>query len=407
MNTLLLFIAFVIYTFLVFRHFKLALLIFISLLPLYITRAFAGSYTVLMEIPFLILLIGFLFLYFQTIKKKFSRTIDRSAWRWIVAVWVAISFIQIFVSSEPAQAFNAWRIYFLEPTVLFIMIASVLEKKDVLKIIFAFSVTAFIVALYAVIQKITGFGIVAEYWNAPEQRVTSFFSYQNAIGLLLGPLIALFIGVMISDKTFSHRLWFGVVAVLSFFAIIFARSEGAIFAIIFVCLIFFLARASTRRFTFVCVALIALALIISQPIRNYAISKITLKDFSGSIRRELWSETITMLKDSSLFGAGLSGFPAKIAPYHQDKKIEIYWYPHNIFLNFLSEIGIAGILLFFFILWQFYQDLYKQKKTPYALTIGAAMAIIFIHGLVDVPYFKNDLSMLFWTIIGMGYIIKK
>ena len=37
-------------------------------------------------------------------------------------------------------------------------------------------------------------------------------------------------------------------------------------------------------------------------------------------------------------------------------------------------------------------------KPQRALVLGliGAMSAIFIHGLVDVPYFKNDLAVLFW-----------
>jgi hypothetical protein len=38
------------------------------------------------------------------------------------------------------------------------------------------------------------------------------------------------------------------------------------------------------------------------------------------------------------------------------------------------------------------------------LGLMGAMTVIVVHGLVDVPYFKNDLAVLFWAIIAMmGY----
>jgi len=33
------------------------------------------------------------------------------------------------------------------------------------------------------------------------------------------------------------------------------------------------------------------------------------------------------------------------------------------------------------------------------LGLLGALVVIIVHGLVDVPYFKNDLSLLFWLII--------
>jgi O-antigen ligase len=146
-----------------------------------------------------------------------------------------------------------------------------------------------------------------------------------------------------------------------------------------------------------------------------------------------------MLNDSRLIsGAGLSHYQAAVAPYHQEglfynsdnlpdfdarlrasaeirakywQPVEIYLYPHNIFLNFGSELGIAGALLFTWIIIKYLfislksgRELTQTKNTDKYLAFGlaAAMIAILIHGLVDVPYFKNDLSVMFWIIIALG-----
>jgi hypothetical protein len=37
------------------------------------------------------------------------------------------------------------------------------------------------------------------------------------------------------------------------------------------------------------------------------------------------------------------------------------------------------------------------------LGIVLAMVAIVVHGLVDVPYFKNDLALEFWTFLGLAW----
>ena len=87
---------------------------------------------------------------------------------------------------------------------------------------------------------------------------------------------------------------------------------------------------------------------------------------------------------------------------------EIYMYPHNIFLNFWSELGIVGALLFCWIiakfLWQSGKLFLLEKDNNnrfIALGLLTSMIVLVVHGLVDVPYFKNDLSALFWISIAM------
>ena len=81
-----------------------------------------------------------------------------------------------------------------------------------------------------------------------------------------------------------------------------------------------------------------------------------------------------MLQDGRLIaGAGLANYQTSIKPYHTEgifikdysdpesqrklvfneayrnahwQPLEVYLYPHNIILNFWSELGLAGMLLF-------------------------------------------------------------
>ena len=144
-----------------------------------------------------------------------------------------------------------------------------------------------------------------------------------------------------------------------------------------------------------------------------------------------------MLKDSRLLiGAGLANFQTAIKPYHTEgifikdfsdpdfqrklvfnepyrtahwQPLEIYLYPHNLVLNFWSEIGLAGLLLFIWIIGKYFwlgARNWKTQENRYIVIgfIGAMVAII-AHGLVDAPYFKNDLAVIFWLLIAMMSLI--
>jgi len=156
------------------------------------------------------------------------------------------------------------------------------------------------------------------------------------------------------------------------------------------------------------------------------------------VRQAQWKETWTMLKDGRLItGAGLDNYQKTLAPYHVPgifyddgtdpnfrnhvvwnadykkkvwRPVEIYLYPHNILLNFWSELGLAGCSCLFGLLESFclfqsrvYKNTkYKIPNTKYLfLGLFCSMIVIIIHGLVDVPYFKNDLACLFWILMAI------
>ena len=76
-------------------------------------------------------------------------------------------------------------------------------------------------------------------------------------------------------------------------------------------------------------------------------------------------------------------------------------------LNFWVETGVLGVIAMAWLLfigfrwswhgWRAGQDLWR------AISLGALLALVavVVHGLVDVPYFKNDLSLEFWIVIAM------
>ena len=236
-------------------------------------------------------------------------------------------------------------------------------------------------------------------------------------------------------------IFIAVVILASLLSIYFAKSEGALIGVAAGILLFCLLAGKKIRWAAVTLIFIAgIGIIMFQPARDYAIKKITLRDLSGEIRKQQWKETWQMMASSPtrfIFGTGLANYQSAIKPYHQEgiffnkdndpefhrhvvwneeykkshwQPVEVYLYPHNILLNFWTELGLAGMLLFVWIIGKFFvigiNNFRKQKtenrKQKY-ITLGliGAMVVIVVHGLVDVPYFKNDLAAMFWVFVAM------
>ena len=425
------------YAVLAWKRLDLAVLLIIAGTPLYLLRfKLLGIPSTALEGMILIAFAAWAIPKLKDLLKKTGRT--PYPYRWEVMAVLIISWISILIAGLSSEALGTWKAYFFEPILLFILVINLFSSNEGRKkIIWALAASAFIVSLFAIFQKVTGQFISNPYWAAENtRRVVSFFGYPNAIGLYLTPMIMLFIGCFFTDIKFKERILLGITIITSLLAILFAKSEGAIIglaAAIFVFALF--ANKKLRISAIVVAALIGITIFSYAPLRHFAIEKITLNDLSGQIRKQQWIETKKMLAAGRLLqGAGLSNYQKTIAPYHQEgiflnngdpnwlEKIrtsaefrkqqwqptEIYMYPHNIFLNFWSELGILGALLFCWIiakfLWQsgcFFIKGSNNSERYIALGLLTSMVVIVIHGLVDVPYFKNDLSVLFWISIAI------
>jgi O-antigen ligase len=114
-----------------------------------------------------------------------------------------------------------------------------------------------------------------------------------------------------------------------------------------------------------------------------------------------------MLQHHVLFGAGLSGFAQTIAPYWNPTHIDRFIYPHNIVLTFWSETGLLGLAAFAWIMFTGFTMSWRGRRSgvsdwrPVQFGILLALVAVVVHGLVDVPYFKNDLALEFWALMGL------
>lgn len=427
-----------------------SLLLIIALLPSYLIRFQILSIPVtLLEIMILLALAAWLYKDFSHLKKRLvgkEKKISYPFAKEIILLLLA-SFLAVAVSNFSLAALGIWKAYFFEPILLFILVVNVFsnKKKDNIYLALALSVIS-IVAL-GIYQKITGNLITNSFWAAVEtRRVVSFFSYPNAVGLFLAPIMSLFLGYLyyLDKNKWGQKIVFSCLIILSFLTIVFARSEGAIIAFVAAAFVFFFFAGKKKRVIISVLALVLTSVIlIFSPLRTTFFEKASLSDLSGQIRLQQWKETTQTIKGKTIiFGNGLSNYQQAIAPYHQEgiffnydgmenfdalvwatpelrekywQPVEVYLYPHNIFLNFWSEIGLLGLLVFMYIMiravvlgikmFKYYS--HKDDKKKYLLLgMISALMSIFVHGLVDVPYFKNDLAAFFWLLLALLAITK-
>ena len=127
-------------------------------------------------------------------------------------------------------------------------------------------------------------------------------------------------------------------------------------------------------------------------------------------RLELWTAAVKLLEHRPILGAGLSGFQDRVAPYYARAQTSANFIdPHNIVLNFWVEMGLLGLIAIVWIFIAVFRVAWRGWRRgdadwrPYHLGVLLAMVAVIVHGMVDVPYFKNDLSLEFWTLIGVTW----
>lgn len=122
----------------------------------------------------------------------------------------------------------------------------------------------------------------------------------------------------------------------------------------------------------------------------------------------IWNASFRMIAERPLVGIGPRNFQEAYLALQPEFPPYLEWavpHPHDIFLAFWLFTGLPGLLglvlllglLLRTALFGIFSDPVGTDRLASSLLLGLLVAFC-IHGLVDTPYFRNDLSYAFWAI---------
>jgi putative inorganic carbon (hco3(-)) transporter len=392
----------------------------IALSPLYILRG-------LIELPFLNFYLPYTFLelliltsiastiiYFIATKQKFS--ILRTHFELPILLFTLSALVSVFVSFDFWGGLGIFKAYFLEPVLFYYCLVFVIKKSSNQFVLFGLFASSFWLGLLGLIQKFTG-----SYSFAPieiaQGRITAVYNSANALAMFLCPISILSISQYIKNKS-SQKLIYLLIFIFVTVIIFLTKSRGGMVSLVislsvFIYFLITLKIKLLKRNWFIgpIIILLGLTIFLYQFYLNYNFFKVDwTKPYTEGdtlqIRFFIWAGTINMLKDHPVTGAGLNGFKTLYTnQYRLPLYQEQFQYPHNLILTIWTETGIYGMASFTLLNVLAYsliiRKIYKHKNPVLGAGIAGVLSYILLHGLVDVPYFKNDLSLEYWTIIAL------
>jgi len=324
----------------------------------------------------------------------------------LAVLFLVVSAGEIFVGDLWFKSFGLWRAYFLEPVILFFVLVGRSRELNWQFPVFGLIASGALISVLAVIQKIVPSLQAPSLWDDNTfGRVTSFFTTANAIGLFLVPLIPLFAWLLVELWRAKKKVLFVVglvVLVLCLVALFFSFSQGAWVALLaaFLVFIFFFGYRKTAVLLVLCGALFTF---FTPNIRE----AVLFADRAGQNRLTLWTDSMKYLTANPknfVLGTGVRQFFRTIEKHKYDPKVmERLIYPHNVFLNFWTETGLLGVGSFVGVMAVLATWILRCKNKMLRATLAAVWAGFLVHGLVDVPYFKNDLAFLFWALFFVSW----
>jgi len=377
-----------------------------ALVPAYVVRWKVFVFpTTLLEIAILVTLAAFAL---ETAMQH-SRVVWRGLYTIPAVIFLVAGAISIAVAADHRAALGLYRAYLIEPIAFGIVVATVVDSHRRALLLLAALAAGGLVAGLANAMVVLA-AIRAQTFDVLVTPPVVIYNTANAVALYLVPLIAVSGSVFLHSAGRRARIIAGAFTLLAVMAVLLSFSRGGYLALgaVAVCL----AVSHRYRWWWLAAGVGAAILLLQIP---HLASRVTTEfDFNNPrntlvARFQIWDGALHMLKDHPIFGAGLSGFAAAVAPYWNATHAARFTYPHNLLLNFWSETGLLGAAAFAWILVAAFRVSWRGWRRagpgwrPIHLGVFLALVAIVTHGLVDVPYFKNDLSFEFWTLVAISW----
>jgi O-antigen ligase len=375
-----------------------------ALLPAYVIRWHVGFYpTTLLEAAIFATIAAYVV---ESWRLKVWPTL-RAPFTIPLAIFVIAGAISVIVAPDRRAALGIYRAYILEPIAFFYVLGNIVRSfRHATVVLAGLGVAGVVVATAnaAVILNALRHHTVNPGVTGP----VTIFTNANDIALFLVPLIAVSGAMALHERDRVIRAAAAAFLGIAAFATLLSFSRGGYFALGAV--VVGLALSHRMRWRLLAaVVVVGLLVALIPPVSRRIAVELDFSNPQNTLvgRFELWRVSLQMLSHHILFGAGLSGFAQTIAPLWNPTHIDRFIYPHNIVLTFWSETGLIGLAGFVALMITAFVQCWRGWRhdsidwRPLQLGVLLALVAVIAHGLVDVPYFKNDLALEFWALLGL------
>lgn len=396
------------------------ILITVFLFPFYLIRfSIFGIPTTLVEVVIYMLFLVWLMFFLRHKSNIYLayRTINENKTVFIgLVLFIFGALLASILSENQKISFGIFKAYFFDPILFFIVFISTFNQKKIKEALEVLVLSAlsilFISELSLISGKLSAFFAPITY----DLRFKGIFNSPNFLAMSLAPLILIsFYFIFNAQNKTLKSLWWAVL-ILAAPPFIFTFSYSA-FLGVFIALIFsafFYAKKKMKIILPIFIFIIGTILFISQ-VSSEKMQNILIPDGRSSFvsREMVWSSAAEILKDNYIFGIGPGMFQKYYLDYQSKFDTQyLEWaipYPHNVFLAFWVQNGLIGFLGFLIILFWIWKRIWKrsdlslERSDLFALVLSFFIYFL-IHGMLDTPYWKNDLALTFFFFLGVGVL---
>jgi len=348
--------------------------------------------------------------------------------------FILILSFSLMISNVIEVSFGDYIIFISYIILYFIVVNATHQKKEFNSFIQIFSITSFLVSIYALIQY---YGLDPYFYELGQ--ITSTIGQKNWISNYLAIIFPVIFSYFLLQNERKNKLIYYLLLSILYTTLMICQSRGiwisigltSIFAIFimtkFRLFEIFKKNKKWMMALFIIFLIITIIYSTDNPLNKSrltvierALSTFDEQDPSINTRLLIYRTTLAMIKAKPLFGSGIGTFKMNYLDYQADflqnnpdyikfsgKAAEA----HNEYLQMAAELGIVGLGIFFSILFVFYSLALKYLKSKHdhqdkIIVFGLLMGItsFLIHSLFTFPYHVPVLGSTFFILLGLTVV---
>ena len=328
----------------------------------------------------------------------------------LIAVLLVATVIGVAVSPEKQDALGIAKAYIVEPVVYFFVTVNVLRSSwDWERLAYGLYVSGTVVAVSQFVALGRALQAHTLNLNVAPPVPTWLWTNNNFGGIFLDPLVGLALGLALFGGVRHPRVHWAMLALLGAGDVL-TLSRGSWLALVAISLLAAAIHPRRRQLVLAWAALAVVALLL-PPIRHRVENELNPNNPANSMvtRVHLWHATVDLILAHPFQGSGLANYQQEIGPYRaqlHDVVHQTHVYPDQLELDFWVELGVMGIVFLLGFLVELVRYLAPAvragpRQHPWAAALALAWIGILAHGLVDSPYWKNDLSAEWWALAAL------
>ncbi len=252
-------------------------------------------------------------------------------------------------------------------------------------------------------------------------RATASFKDPNTYGIYLSAIAPLLFGLALYYFKGSKRIAGIFLSLPVLIAIVLPYSRPTLLAVY--AALFFLGIVGKSKVLIISLIIFALVspFMLPKSVKEFAraVDYNPVRFMCNDDRIAVYQHSLNMIKDHPIIGLGANTYMKnykkyKNNPEYRNVVTSDYLYAHNNFLHIAAEIGLVGLAIFIWLLYELFRQcrrIFKGLDNHFlkvvSLSLTGCLIAFLVNGLTESSLYSSRVASIFWFIAGFAIALNK